>query len=107
MNRVGFQMQVKKDKIERYKEVHRTIWPDVLEAITRTGWHRYSLFMNDEGLVFGYFETASDLKTVIEGFRADEAAQRWAEASGDLVEMQEDGSSTGPLIELEEVFHLD
>ena len=107
MNRVGFQMQVKKGKIERYKEVHRTVWPEVLEAITRTGWSRYSLFMNDDGLVFGYFETPNDLQTAISGFLAEEAASRWAKANGELLEMPEGGDPRDLLMELEEVFHLD
>ena len=54
-------MQVKKDRIAEYKEVHRQVWPEVCAALTRHGWHRYSLFMNEDGLVFGYFETETDL----------------------------------------------
>ena len=107
MNRVGFQLQVRKDKIDRYKEVHRKIWPEVVEAITRNGWHRYSLYMNEEGLVFGYFETPSDLKTALAGFLAEEVAVRWAEASGELAEIPKGGDPKQILVELEEVFHLD
>ena len=30
MRRVGFQMQVRKDKVEEYKEAHRNVWPECL-----------------------------------------------------------------------------
>ena len=65
-------MQVKKDRIAEYKEVHRQVWPEVCAAITRHGWHRYSLFMNADGLVFGYFETETDFATALDGFLAEE-----------------------------------
>ena len=28
----------------------------MLDALRRTGWHNYSLFMREDGLLFGYFE---------------------------------------------------
>ena len=105
MRRIGFQMQVRKDKVEEYKGAHRNVWPEVLAVITKHGWHRYSLFMNEDAVVFGYFETDSDFATALAGFNSEEVAARWSEAVGDLVDIPEGG---GPvLVELEEVFHLD
>ena len=113
MRRVGFQMQVKKDRIAEYKEVgfnkFRQVWVSrllVCAALTRHGWHRYSLFMNADGLVFGYFETDTDFATALDGFLSEEATQRWGEANEGLVEIPEGGPKYA-LIELEEVFHLD
>ena len=106
MRRVGFQMQVKKDRIAEYKEAHRQVWPEVCAAITRHGWHRYSLFMNEDGLVFGYFETDTDFATALDGFLSEEVVQRWGEANEGLVDIPEGGPKDA-LIELEEVFHLD
>ena len=34
MRRVGFQIQIRRDKVEEYKEAHRTVWPEVLAVIT-------------------------------------------------------------------------
>ena len=28
----------------------------MLDALSRNGWHNYSLFMREDGLMFGYFE---------------------------------------------------
>ena len=30
MRRVGWQMQVRKDKVEEYKEAHRNVWPEAM-----------------------------------------------------------------------------
>ena len=57
MERVAFQLKVREDKIEEYKEHHRAVWPEMLDALRRNGWHNYSLFMREDGLLFGYFET--------------------------------------------------
>ena len=56
MQRVGFLLKVKEDMIEEYKKHHETVWPEMLAALSRTGWHNYSLFMREDGLIFGYFE---------------------------------------------------
>ena len=36
---------------------HAAVWPDMLRALHETGWHNYSLFLRDDGLLIGYFET--------------------------------------------------
>lgn len=107
MRRVGFQMQVRKDKVEEYKEAHRNVWPELLAVLTKHGWHRYSLFMNEDAVVFGYFETDADFATALKGFLAEEVTARWGEAMGDLVEIPEGSEPKDVIVELEEVFHLD
>ena len=57
--RVCFQLQVKADRLAEYKERHAHVWPDMLAALAETGWHNYSLFVRDDGLLIGYFETPS------------------------------------------------
>jgi L-rhamnose mutarotase len=56
MRRVGFLLKVRPDKIEEYKAHHKTVGPEMLDALRRTGWHNYSLFMRGDGLLFGYLD---------------------------------------------------
>ena len=107
MRRVGWQMQIRKDKVEEYKEAHRNVWPELLAVLTKHGWHRYSIFMNEDAVVFGYFETNSDFETALKGFLSEEVTARWGEAMGDLVEIPEGSEPQDVIVELEEVFHLD
>lgn len=106
MQRVGFILQVKKDRIEEYKAHHTKVWPDMLDALRRTGWHNYSLFLRDDGLLFGYFEAAEDFKTSLDSMAAEEINLKWQEFMGPYFEAIA-GRPDEAMIELEEVFHLD
>ena len=55
MRRIGFLLKVRQDKIEEYKAYHQHVWPEMRDALRRTGWHNYSLFMREDCLLFGYF----------------------------------------------------
>lgn len=35
----------------------------MLDALCKAGWHNYTLFAREDGLIFGYFETDQDLET--------------------------------------------
>ena len=47
MQRVGFLLKVKEDRIDEYKAHHRNVSPDMLDALHRHGWNNYSLYMRD------------------------------------------------------------
>jgi L-rhamnose mutarotase len=44
-------------RLDDYCDVHRDLWPEMREALTRHGWRNYSLFLRDDGLLTGYCET--------------------------------------------------
>ncbi len=67
MKRVGFLLKVKADKLEEYKKHHETVWPEMLDALRRTGWHNYSIFAREDGLLFGYFETPDSFQAALDG----------------------------------------
>jgi len=77
--RICFQLQVKPDHIEQYRVAHAAVWPDMLEALAATGWNNYSIFLRDDGLVIGYFET-EDLQACLDGMAGTEVNARWQEA---------------------------
>ena len=74
--RVCFQLQVKPDRLAEYKDRHAHVWPDMLVALQETGWHNYSLFVRDDGLLIGYFETPS-LEAAQAGMDATDVNARW------------------------------
>ena len=45
MERVCFLLKVKKNRLEEYKERHKAVWPEMLNALRETGWLNYSLFL--------------------------------------------------------------
>jgi L-rhamnose mutarotase len=109
MNRIGFLLKVKEEKIEEYKRRHAAVWPEMLDAITRSGWHNYSLFLRDDGMLFGYFETPESLEVALANLGAEDANTRWQEYMKDFFEAASRGTGRADenMIELQEVFHLD
>jgi L-rhamnose mutarotase len=54
--RVCFTLSVRPDRLEEYQERHREVWTEMLDALRRSGWRNYSLFLRDDGLLIGYVE---------------------------------------------------
>ena len=57
MKRYGQVIQLKPEKLEEYKRLHRAVWPEVLRIIRDCHIHNYSIFLRD-GLLFSYFDPA-------------------------------------------------
>jgi len=107
MQRIGFLLKVRQDKIDEYKAHHKAVWPEMLDALRRTGWHNYSLFMRPDGLLFGYFETPESFEAALEGMSAEEVNARWQDFMAPYFEGVGDTHADEMMVTLEEVFHLD
>ena len=108
MERVCFQLQVKPDRLAEYRDRHAQVWPEMLAALARTGWHNYSLFVRDDGLLIGYFETPS-LEAALAGMARTEVNGRWQAEMAPFFEWPSRSSTAAPdegFLVLEEVFHL-
>lgn len=107
MKRVGFVLKVKRDRIEEYKHHHQKVWPEMLDALHRTGWHNYSLFMRADGTLFGYFETPESLEYAVAEMAKEEINSKWQKFMAPYFEALEASQPDESMKELEEVFHLD
>ena len=107
MRRVAFLLKVKEDKIDEYVKHHETVWPEMLDALRRTGWHNYSLFMREDGLLFGYFETPDTFGAALDGMSKEEVNKRWQEFMAPYFEGLGGAHADENLVELKEVFHLE
>ena len=107
MKRVAFILKVKEDKIEEYKEHHQAVWPEMLDALQRTGWHNYSLYIRPDGLLFGYFEPPNSFEDALAGMANEEINAKWQEFMAPFFEDLGGAHADESMIELEEVFHID
>jgi L-rhamnose mutarotase len=105
MKRVGFRFKVRCDRLEEYKGHHKQVWPEMLDALREAGWHNYTLFIGEDGLIFGYFETDQDLATAQAKMATKEVNVRWQEFMSSF--MDADARPDETFIELKEYFHLD
>ena len=106
MQRIGFLLKVKQEKIEEYKIHHAAVWPEMLDALSRHGWRNYSLFLTDDGLLFGYLEATESLAKSLAGMSKEDVNRRWqADMKPYFEEMK--GRADEALERLEQVFYLE
>ena len=105
MERICFQLQVKPDRVPEYRERHTAVWPDMVAALKASGWHNYSLFLREDGLLIGYLES-EDFPAAQRAMAATEVNARWqTEMSEFFVELE--GRPDEGFLRLTEVFHLE
>jgi L-rhamnose mutarotase len=106
VRRVCFTLQVRPERLAEYRRRHAEVWPEMLAALRDAGWHDYSLFLRDDGLLVGYFLT-EDLAAAQEAMEATEVNARWqAEMAPFFAELPGGRPDRGFLV-LDEVFNLD
>ncbi len=106
VNRFGFMLKIRPEMADEYQRHHAPVWPEMLDALRRAGWHNYSLFLGPDGTLFGYVETPGSLADAREAMASEPVNERWQS----LMARFFDGSGLPPdqmMDELEEVFHLD
>lgn len=97
MERVCFLLRVRPDRLDEYRDRHRAVWPEMLDALRAAGWTNYSLFLDGDGLLVGYLET-DDFGAALAGMESADVNARWQAEMAEFLEP--------PLRRLEEVFHL-
>ena len=107
MNRIGFILKLREEKIHEYKKHHKKVWPEMIEALKKTGWHNYSLFLRDDGLLFGYFETPGTFNDALDGMSKEEINSKWQSFMAPYFENLGGLHPDQGMLELEEIFHLD
>jgi L-rhamnose mutarotase len=105
MERVCFQLQVRPDRIAEYRQRHSAVWPEMLHALAGAGWHNYSIFLREDGLLIGYFETDS-LEAAQAGMAATAVNARWQAEMAPFFEDLNGAPDTG-FLRLPEIFNLE
>ena len=105
MQRVCFLLQVKPERLAEYKERHRAVWPEMLQALRDTGWHNYSLFLRADGLLGGYVETP-DFDEARAAMARLEVNARWQAQMRDFFADPGGRNADEQMGEVEQVFYL-
>ncbi|MDQ2773991.1 MAG: L-rhamnose mutarotase [Acidobacteriota bacterium] len=105
MQRVCFVLQVRPERLDEYREKHRTVWPEMQQALRETGWNNYSLFLREDGMLVGYLET-EDFERAREEMARREINDRWQRDLGSFFMNPPGVSPDRAMMPLEEVFHL-
>jgi L-rhamnose mutarotase len=106
MERVCFQLQVKPERIAEYVERHSAVAPQTLAAIRDAGRRNYSLYLREDGLLIGYYETDDDVASAA-ALAADPRTAAWEAASAELFAALPGARPDQGAPRLTEVFHLE
>ena len=85
VTRVGFRLQVRPELIDEYRAHHAAVWPEMLDALERCGWHHYSLFLDVDGTLFGYFETTGTLQEAVAAMQDEPVNETLAGVDGPVL----------------------
>ena len=105
MQRVCFLLKVREDRVEEYRARHDAVWPSMLSALSRAGWHNYSLFLREDGLLVGYLET-DDFERARAAMEATEVNALWQAEMAGFFEDLDGVAPDAAMRPLTEVFHL-
>jgi L-rhamnose mutarotase len=105
VQRICFQLQVRPDRLDEYRERHRAVWPEMLDALSASGWRNYSLFLAPGGMLIGYVET-DDFGAALAAMERTEVNARWQAEMAEYFQDLEGRRPDEGLLRLDEVFHL-
>lgn len=112
MKRYGMVIGLRPEKVEEYKRLHASVWPDVLRMIEQCNIRSYSIYLRtlDDGqpYLFSYFEYhGSDFAADMARMAADETTQRWWAVCKPCQKPLENRATDEWWAGMEEVFHAD
>lgn len=103
--RICFLLKVRQDRLAEYRERHAAVWPEMRQALSEAGWHNYSLFLREDGLLIGYLET-EDFDRARAAMDATDVNARWQAEMGDFFEELDGVAPDAAMVPVPEVFHL-
>ena len=78
----------------------------MLDALRRNGWGNYSLFLTDDGMLFGYVEAEESFQSSLDGMAGEDANLRWQEFMSPYFE-DLGGRPDQSMAKLQNVFYLE
>jgi len=109
MQRMGWVIGIRPEKIAEYKALHAAVWPAVLARIAQANVRNYTIFLREpENLLFGYWEYhGSDFEADMAAIAADPETQRWWGVCGPCQQPLATRASDEHWARMEPVFHTD
>ena len=107
MQRIGFLIKVRKEKLDEYRRLHNPIWPELASELKAAGMRNYSLWLRPDGTEFGYLE-CDDWDAACAYLAKSDVHTRWQRLMKDYLQTDVDPAQGGqPVQMLERVFQLE
>jgi L-rhamnose mutarotase len=107
MERHASVIALRADRAQEYLQLHKEVWPEVLDALKRAHVSNYSIFLRD-GLLFSYMEySGQDFQSDMAAIAEDEPTRRWWTFTDPCQQPLPSAQAGERWVPAEEVFHLD
>ena len=109
MRRIGSMIGLQPGAVQRYRELHAAVWPEVLARIEASNICNYSIFLKEpENVMFSYFEYIGlDFEADMQAIAADPRTREWWAVCGPLQAPLATRRKGEWWASMEEVFHAD
>ena len=109
MQRMGYILGLKPEKVAEYVRLHADVWPEILEMISACNITNYSIYLKEpENLLFAYYEYhGTDHAADMAKMAADPKTQEWWCVCMPCQEPLATRKEGEWWASMEEVFHLD
>lgn len=104
MQRVAFQLKLRKGAAEAYDAAHRAVWPEMLALLSNAGVREYSIYRRDELLILCM--QVEDFERTWSLIDASPVNQRWQAAMAPYFEPIEGLRPGERFPMLQEVFYM-
>jgi L-rhamnose mutarotase len=104
MQRVAFQLRVKKGFEEAYDIAHKQVWPELLAELQAFGVREYSIFRRQQELFLTM--RVPDFQVFLEQIKRSKVDQRWQRMMAPLLEAVPSLAPGEALAVMEEVFYM-
>lgn len=99
MQRIGFLIKVRPEKLDEYLKLHSPIWPELAAELKAAGMRNYSLWLKPDGTEFGYLE-CDDWNAVCAYLDKSEVHTRWQTLMQEFLETPVDAGAGGQPVEM-------
>jgi L-rhamnose mutarotase len=109
MQRMGWVIRIRPEKIAEYKALHAAVWPGVLAMIKECGIRNYTIYLREpENLLFAHFEYhGHDFAADMARMAQDETTRRWWALTDPCQQGLESRKEGEWWAAMNEVFHSD
>ena len=105
MERYGSVIKILPERLDEYKKLHASVWPDVLKMIEECNIVNYSIYHKD-GYLFSYFEyVGDDFAADMARMAADPVTQKWWDVCKPCQQPLDSRAEGEWWASMEEVFH--
>ena len=105
MERVAFQLKIRKDKIADYDLAHKSVWPELIQRIRDAGIRDYSIFRRGQTIFL--VMRVTDFDAAWNKLADDPINKKWQREMAEIFEDRQDVEPGERFPMFQEVFYME